>query len=163
MEIYILRHGIAEERSLGGKDRERALTSKGRRKLESLGKHLYELGVSFDAILSSPYLRASETAEVIAACVKFKGEIQFTGNLLPESEPQALIHELKEQPPGGKSILLVGHEPDLSTLASWLLTGGASLHLELKKGGLCKIQVHSFHNIGSATLEWLISPKLWPD
>lgn len=161
MEIYLLRHGIAVERTVGSKDRERSLTPKGRKKVVSIAGHLRQLGVTFDAILSSPFARARETAELVAANIKFKGEVQFSGNLLPGGDPKSLAKELKERSVEAKTMLLVGHEPDLSHLASYLLTGGVGLGLELKKGGLCKLEVQSWGPERPATLLWLVPPKLW--
>jgi phosphohistidine phosphatase len=162
MEIYLLRHGIAVERTVGGKDRERTLTPKGRRKIEGIAKCLYELGISFDSILSSPFVRARQTAEMMASGLKHKGEVQYTGNLLPGGDPKALLKELKDSPVKAESLLLVGHEPDLSKIASYLLSGNTDLRLELKKGGLCKLDVESLTG-ASATLVWLVPPKLWED
>ena len=66
MELYLMRHGIAEEASRTGKDRDRALTEEGIERTRATGKALVQVGVKFDLILSSPYLRAWQTAEIIA-------------------------------------------------------------------------------------------------
>src|SRR5690349_10432318 len=122
MELYVLRHGLAVERTVGVKDRERTLTPKGRQRTERLAAHLKKQKVSVDWILASPFVRARETAEVVAAKMKYKGEIAFSGHLLPGGSPKMVIKELQDNLSKDR-ILLVGHEPDLSQLISFLVLG----------------------------------------
>ncbi len=159
MELYVLRHGIAVERTVGIKDRERALTPKGRKKTEGLAARLKALEVSFDWIVASPFVRARETAEIMAAKMSYKGELAFIGHLLPGGNLKLVIKELQNNA-GKKSVLLVGHEPDLSQLISILVTGKPGLRLELKKGGLCKLAIENMFSMPCAALVWLAPPKL---
>ncbi len=160
MEIYILRHGIAEDRSPGGKDSERALTDKGRKKTRRLAALLKELEVDFDVILTSPLVRARQTAEELAAKMKLKDKITCSENLKPGFDYEALLAELQETSMKSGSVLLVGHEPDLSGLISRLLIGKPGLDVEMKKGGLCKLEVRDLASRSGATLQWLIPPAV---
>ncbi len=160
MELYLLRHGNAVERTVGIKDRERPLTPKGRKKIDAIARRLLELEVSFDTIMASPFARARETAEILAARMNYKKDVIYSGNMLPGMNPKALARELQEKPVSGSSILLVGHEPDLSNLASFLICGTNCISIDLKKGGLCKLEVETFDAEGGATLQWLVPPSL---
>jgi phosphohistidine phosphatase len=160
MELYLLRHGLAVERTVGLKDRERTLTPKGRKKTAALAARLKALKISFDLILASPFVRARETAEMVAAKTKPKGALALSGHLMPGGNLKLVLKELQDNA-GKKSVLLVGHEPDLSQLVSLLVTGKAGLKLDLKKGGLCKLDIEDFSSLPCATLLWLAPSKLF--
>src|SRR5687767_12246278 len=89
MNLYIIRHAIAvdEATSDSGSDSERPLTDKGRKKMRQIAKALRHLGVEFDLILSSPYVRACETAEILADVLKMKDKIVLSDNLIPLGNP----------------------------------------------------------------------------
>jgi phosphohistidine phosphatase len=161
-EIYILRHGIAVERGTGtyAKDSERPLTAEGRKKMQRIAKTLRRFELSFDLILSSPYIRARQTAEIVAKFLKAERRLKFSEHLAAEGEAEDLINQLRGLYHSPRSVLLVGHEPYLSRLISVLLTGEPDLGLTLKKGGLCKLTVPRLAYARSATLEWLLAPRL---
>src|SRR5512140_1804038 len=119
MNLYILRHGIAE--GLGPRNRrqdsERALTAEGRQKVRKLAKAIKALGVGFDEVLSSPYRRARETAEIVVDQLK-RPKIQLTNTLTPSGNVQELLDEVGRLQATSDQILLVGHEPYLSQLVS---------------------------------------------
>jgi phosphohistidine phosphatase len=117
------------------------------------------LGLSFDLILSSPYLRARQTAEIIAEALKARKKLELSDNLTPGGSAKKLVDLLNHLRPSPESVLLVGHEPYLSTLISLLVAGDASLAMVMKKGGLCKLSVESLAPGRCATLEWLLTPK----
>ena len=157
MEIYILRHGIAVERGTPGckKDGDRPLTEEGERKIWQIAKAMLGMDLKFDLILSSPYIRAKRTAEVVAETLGQK--VTFTDALLPDANMADLIAEINDEKP--QRVLLVGHEPDLSGLISVLICGNGNAAIELKKGGLCKVTAKTLTLARCATLNGLLSPK----
>jgi phosphohistidine phosphatase len=161
MNLYLLRHGLAVE--LGphtlAKDSERLLTPKGMRKMREVGQAIDGLGLEFDLILSSPYLRARQTAEIVARTLKAEKKLQFTDALTPGAKAKEVIVQINATSPKPESVLLVGHEPFLSELISLLLSGDSGLPITLKKGGLCSLAVDSLKAGRCATLEWLLTPK----
>jgi phosphohistidine phosphatase len=165
MNLYIVRHAIAVEEGAAGyeSDSERPLTDKGRKKMRQVAKGLRSLGVEFDLILSSPYVRARETAEILAEVFKMKKNITFTESLIPLATPELLIGEIN-QTYSVESIAVVGHEPHLSTLIGILVAENAKIDLTLKKGGVCYITADDLHhNDHRATLEWLLTPGILTD
>ena len=106
-------------------------------------------------IVSSPYVRASQTASILAKELKYKEEIAYSNSLVPMGEPDDMIGEINEKY-SVDELMLVGHEPNLSTLMSVLLTGSPDISTNLKKGGVCCLSVDDRNTI----LEWLITPKI---
>ena len=161
MELYLLRHGIAVERGTRGfeDDFARPLTAKGRRQLRKTADAMKRLGRHFDLILASPLLRAKQTAEIIAAELKLKKRLKYSNALAPGGVASILLRQLGRVKPAPEKILLVGHEPDLSRLISVLVTGSLQLQLDLKKGGLCKLEAETLRAGPCATLVWLLTPK----
>src|SRR5262249_9432368 len=137
MELYILRHGLAGQHKSSDPevDRLRPLTPAGRKKMRRIGAVMRAMDLSIDLILSSPYTRAIQTADLVARELKLRKVLKFCEPLGAEGDPRELIKELVRRAP--KSVMVVGHEPYLSRLASVLLSGGTGVSLTLKKGGLC--------------------------
>jgi phosphohistidine phosphatase len=108
--------------------------------------------------LSSPFVRARQTAEIVARVFKMKKKLRLTSNLAVGGDPEELIGEFKSDYDSLESILLVGHEPYLGHFISLLLTGDSSLSLEMKKAGLCKLNIDTLGYGRCATLEWLLTP-----
>jgi phosphohistidine phosphatase len=157
MEIYILRHGIAVERGTPGykKDGDRPLTEEGEEKMRQIAEAMLAMGIEFDVIFSSPYVRAKRTAEIVAET--FDEDVTLTDSLLPDANPAELIDEINDEKP--QRVLLAGHEPDLSALISVLICGKSNVSIELKKGGLCKLTAETLTFGQCATLNWLLTPK----
>jgi phosphohistidine phosphatase len=165
MNLYIVRHAVAVDEETAGyeSDSERPLTDKGRKKMRQVAKGLRSLGVDFDLILSSPYVRARETAEILVDVFKMKKKITFTENLIPMANPELFIEEIN-QTYSVDSIAVVGHEPHLSTLIGILIAENAKIDVTLKKGGVCYITADDLHhNDHRATLEWLLTPGILTD
>lgn len=162
MELFILRHGIAVEPGTPGfeNDFERPLIPKGKRQLHESCVALRKMKLKFDLILSSPLTRAKETAEIVAAELRQKKRLQFSRHLQPRGDFKKLILDIRHAKPASKSVLLVGHEPDLSELISLLVTDEAGGGFALKKGGLAKLEVEKLRAGRCATLAWLLTPKL---
>jgi phosphohistidine phosphatase len=158
MEIYILRHGIAEERRTGRPDSARRLTAAGKAKLRQVLVIARAAGVRPSLILTSPYVRAAETAELAAEILRCADPIVQTDVLLPSSPPQAVWRLIREQA-DQTAILLAGHEPLLSEAASFLLGASRAL-LEMKKGALLRIDLDPLDEKPRGVLQWLLTAKL---
>jgi len=159
-EIYLLRHGIALlPGSPGHEDKDRPLTPEGKVQIREVAKAILAMGVSFDLILSSPYLRAQQTAEIVAETLNPGFPLKFSKHLVPHGDPEILISEINRIYGSKNKILLVGHEPFLSSLISRLISGNDHCVIEMKKGGLAKLSSGKLKHGLCATLEWLIGPK----
>ncbi len=161
MELFLLRHGLAVERGTPGfeDDAVRPLTPKGEKQLRKTGAALRKMKLDFDLILSSPLIRAKQTAEIIAKELKLKKRLKYSDALKPGGDARKLVAELNHLKPALEKILLVGHEPDLSGLISLFVTGSLDLQLDFKKGGLCKLELETLRAGKCATLVWLLTPK----
>ena len=158
MELYFLRHGVAVERGTPGykDDPARPLTPKGRKQLKKISSALRKMELSFDVILSSPFLRAKETAEIVAKNLKLGKNVAETDSLKPGGNGKNLCHQLAKL--DAQKILLVGHEPELSRLIALLISGDDSLAVDFKKSSLCKLDIVKLRHGRCATLAWLLTP-----
>lgn len=158
MELYLLRHGIAEDRAASGRDADRALTDDGRKKLKRVLERARKAAVTPTLILSSPLKRAFETAEIAARELGYSSEIAITDVLTPGSSPQRVWSEIRahrDEP----SILLAGHEPLFSATVAFMLGSTRSM-VEFKKAALARID---FDHLGAeprGVLEWMLTAKL---
>lgn len=158
MNLYLMRHAIAADADEDTQDNQRSLTEKGRKKLGKIARNLEKLDLSFGLILTSPYLRARQTADVVADSLDIEpGLVQESENLTPLGFGDKLVEEINAREPVN-DLLLVGHEPFLSQLIGMLLAGDASLSIDMKKAGLCKLSIENLSYGRCATLEWLMSP-----
>jgi phosphohistidine phosphatase len=159
--LYILRHGIAVNRGdpQYPLDSDRPLTIKGMRRMRQIANGMRRMRVAFDAILSSPYKRALETAFVVAREYGVGKDVQTIQALKAEVLPEEVIRTLLDKFSTCAQLLLVGHDPQLSALISTLTSGSAGSRPLLKKGGLCRLQVDGLQVGKCATLEWLLSPR----
>jgi len=162
MNLYCLRHGLAAERDprCFPDDSLRPLLSKGRKRLRLGCAALPAMELSFDRILSSPYLRAFQTAELVAATLGLKKRLEVRAELAPGGDSQALVRYVSRLRPRPENVLLVGHEPDLSRLISHLISGDPGTAIEMKKGGLARLEIGpELRYSRCATLAWLLTPK----
>ncbi len=157
-ELFLVRHAIAAER--GPKypdDRLRPLTVAGAKKFAASVPGLIEMGVALDFVLTSPLVRARETATLLASGLKPKPALVEVEALAPGGRPQAVIEAIKTYSKRHRRLALVGHEPDLGELAAKLL--GARGMIEFKKGAVCLIEVDAATPGGPGTLRWMLTPK----
>lgn len=161
MDLYFLRHGLAVDFEARGclNDAERPLTAEGERKMRAEAKGMREMGLSFDLILSSPCVRARQTAEIVARGLQTLEPLELVAWLAPGVTPRKVVESLRHLDPAPKQVLLVGHEPGLSELVSLLVAGNPGLEVVLKKGGLCKLTAETLKPGRCAALEWLLTPK----
>src|SRR5439155_12839108 len=125
-----------------------------------LAHALRQWEITFDAILSSPLVRARETAEIVARGLRLHGRLELSEHLAPSGDVERLVNQINTLRPASESVLLVGHEPYLSNLISLLCAGGTNLSLTMKKGGLCRMEVEQLRCARCAHLEWLVPPRL---
>ena len=158
--VYVLRHGIAGDPGSPGYlyDSKRPLTKEGRKKMRRIARAMRSMKLEFNLILSSPFLRAKETAEIVQKAFGEKIPLRFSAKLAPCAPCQKLIRELPGILKKKKSVLLVGHEPFLGGFISGLISGGPECRIELKKGGLCTISADRLGPDRCAQLEWLLTP-----
>jgi phosphohistidine phosphatase len=161
MNLYIVRHAIAVQRGTPGyeDDSQRPLTDDGRKKMKKIVRGLSSLKLELDTILSSPYVRARDTAKILAKELTGMDKIAFSDNLIPPGNFEKLVQEIHDKY-DVNSLALVGHEPMLSGLISWLTTGNTDMRLTLKKGGVAYLATDNLYQDGRATLEWLLTPAL---
>jgi phosphohistidine phosphatase len=158
MDLFVLRHAIAVDREEHrGKDEDRPLTQQGRKKMRRIARGMRRLGLRFDVIVSSPLLRARQTADIVARELSSMKKLRLSPELAAGNDPTALLSVLGKR--NRHRVLLVGHEPQLSVFISIILTGSNALSVTMKKGGLCKLSVDGFPRPRSATLEWLLTPS----
>jgi phosphohistidine phosphatase len=160
MDIYFLRHGKAAELGDPGvtDDFSRELTPKGIEEIEAQAAVMERLGVAPDAILSSPLARAKQTAELVAKGLGRKKSLLVSDALAPGCDLERL-GRLVAQHASAKSLLVVGHEPDLSTMIGELVGRGGA-RVEMKKGGLARVELRGSLHVGAGMLVWLVPPRV---
>lgn len=158
MTIYFLRHANAGEPKLdSAKDEKRPLDELGIQQSHDVGRALAALEVSVDAIISSPLLRALQTAEIAAEELKHKDKLILDPALRPEASYEH-FQELLRRYDRNQAIMVVGHNPSLTEFLNELLTGASSLNVvEMKKGAVAKVESDG-HD--AAVLKWCMTPKL---
>lgn len=162
--VYLIRHGIAVDRGIYENDKERPLTEKGRKKTTKVAKQIHEIGVTFDVILTSPLVRAIQTAEILQ-------EVGLTKTLesFPPLAPGGDIREWlawwqswqQETNPHEGSIALVGHQPDLGNWAELLVWGNSQQKLVLKKAGVIGLNCPENDSPLGISELFLLTPPKW--
>jgi phosphohistidine phosphatase len=161
VELHLIRHGIAQERSVGIKDEERVLTKEGRQKTKKVAQRLVQLDLHFDLIVTSPLVRARQTAEIFLEA-RLSSQMEESHHLAPDSLIQNWLKDWLEPRnyPQNTQLALVGHEPDLSQWAEILLWGQAKASLVLKKAGMIGIKLPEIGSpLGRSQMYWLTPPK----
>lgn len=156
--VYIMRHGIAADPAPGMSDADRALTAEGVRKTERAAVGLQRIGVKPDVILSSPLRRAEETARLVADVLTPNASIELFPPLAGGFAVEDVVKGLRPHRQV-RELLLVGHQPDLGQLASYLMTGAANLApLPFKKAGVAAIELGSVPPRSAGLLQWFLTP-----
>lgn len=158
MQVYLLRHGIAEEGSAGSSDADRELTGEGRKKLRQVLHAASKSGVAPKLILTSPFKRALQTAEIAADILGYKQQLLHTKALTPGSTPEQVWDEIRIHR-DEESILMVGHNPLFSHLAAYLIRDKTA-PIHFKKGAIMRVDVESFPSHPNGTLRWYLTAKL---
>ena len=161
MKLLIVRHAKAEDREVyaktGADDAERPLTGAGREQARKTARAIKTLLPRIDVLATSPLVRARDTADLLRRDYK-RLRPQELPALMPGIPPKVVGAWLAEQAVDA-TVAVVGHEPDLSSLASWFLTGRAQPLMALKKGGACLLEFEAAPAPGGALLAWLLTPR----
>ncbi len=157
MNLYILRHGIAADRGAEYPDDNlRPLTDRGIRRMRREAKGINAIGVAPDVIISSPLVRAIQTAEIVRNGLDAPPQIAISEALVPEAHPSQIIQELVKSHSSLSSVMVVGHEPHMSSLVSYVMTGQVGWLIRLKKGALCNMDISA---LGRGQLLWALAPR----
>jgi phosphohistidine phosphatase len=162
MNLYLMRHGVAvaaDDPDMTHNS-ERPLTSKGVKRMRRAARGLRLLKIPFDGILTSPVMRARQTAEIVAAALGMEAQLEEISGLAPESTVEHLLFGLTRYQ-DREHLLLVGHEPLLSRTIVSLLCGSAEKGFEIpvRKGSLCRIELNGISPPGTGILHWFLTPK----
>jgi phosphohistidine phosphatase len=179
VELYLIRHGIAQERKPDFQDEERELTAEGREKTRKVAKRLHSLGLHFELILTSPLVRSRQTAEILRSC-GLSSQIKEFSCLAPNGNIQTWLEWLEQRQMLSSAdiqLAMVGHQPDLAQWASILVWGGCTDLLDvskdsntrpdrppalvLKKAGIIGLKLPDTGSpvVGCSQLFWLTPPK----
>jgi phosphohistidine phosphatase len=158
-ELYLIRHGIAAERGAGA-DGNRALTSEGVHKTQQVAQRLADLGLQFELTLTSPLVRAQQTAEILKAA-GLSQQLQVSDFLAPGGDFEAWFSWFEDwQNSDRQGLAIVGHEPDLGEWAERLVWGEVRHQLVVKKAGIIGLNVPLDDPLGNSQLFWLAPPRL---
>jgi phosphohistidine phosphatase len=159
MQLLIVRHAIAMDREeyakTGRPDSDRPLTDTGRRRMRKNARGLQRISPHPDLIITSPWLRAADTARVIAETLGVE-QMETIEEMTPDHHPRELAQWLNGKGDIG-TVVAVGHEPHLGEVVTWLL-GGSGSRVEFKKGGACLLKIDGKVDAGSAMLLWHLPP-----
>lgn len=158
MDIFILRHGKAETPGKGMSDADRHLTPKGHDDIMAVARWMASQDYLFNVIAASPLVRAQETAAIVADTLGEPGRVATWKSLVPGGDPDIVCREISRFAEDNL-VLLVGHEPLLSSLISRIMTGGDGAGIVMTKGGLAKIRNFSFAERPSGELHWLVTAR----
>jgi phosphohistidine phosphatase len=157
MDLLVLRHGEAGTRSNLEGDFKRSLTAEGKQEILEISNGLKALEIELNHVITSPLLRAKQTAEIVAKSLKYKGKIKELDSLKPEGnklELYSVLSEFKQD----SMVLVVGHEPYLSEMISDAISQ-TGCRIDLKKGGLARMRILSTLPKIRGELRWLLTPK----
>jgi phosphohistidine phosphatase len=162
MQLLVIRHAIAEDKKAfaktGRPDTERPLTKQGRTAMARVAKGLRRQVRSIDVLAASPLVRAAQTASIVAK--EYGGlSTDTVPALAPQSAPSAFGAWLRSQR-DAEMVAVVGHEPHLGMLITWLISGLRDSHVTLEKGGACMLEIDGQPGVRCATLDWLLPPDV---
>jgi len=160
MNLYLVRHGEASPVSgTMRRDADRTLTSRGEEDVSLFGDVLARVDGGITVILTSPLVRAAQTARIIASRLPGQPAVKTTANLSPGFRAQSFLAELAAIDTAA-GVVAVGHQPDLGEFLSILLTEDQSAAFELPPGAAVRISYHSSNSVHDATLHWLLTPEI---
>ncbi len=154
----VVRHGKAADTAPSGRDADRALTEPGIEEMERIAAGLAAFVPSLGLVLTSPFRRARQTADIVARALNdlpVQEEPALASGTTPEAMMAALV-DCCESSSGG--IAMVGHEPDLGHFVSHALAASARSFHQFRKGGACLLELPAMPRAGTATLDWALDP-----
>lgn len=161
MQLLVIRHGIAENPSAVATRQDDSgppLSKEGKQMMKRVAAGLREIVDKIDVIGASPLLRAQQTAKIVAKAYD-DPPIVTVEDLLPESDPPALMNWLRQHSTVDV-VVIVGHQPNLGRVVTWLMSGVKGPRVDLSKGGTCLLEFSENVSAGNGTLEWLLTPSL---
>jgi phosphohistidine phosphatase len=157
-ELYLIRHGVAEERGdAWPDDAKRPLSEDGIERMRRSARGLERLDVWIDLVLTSPLVRARQTADIVASAFDPRPSIISVDSLAPEGTYTSLVADLEKHARKTR-VALVGHEPGIGELAARLV--GSRHPFEFKKGAVCRIDVEEIPPAGPGALRWMLTPRI---
>ncbi len=161
MQLYLIRHAIAVDSTASAPtvDGERALTEVGAKKMRKQAGALQQMGVAFDVVLTSPLIRARQTAEIVCDVLGCLDRVKRCDALAPGCVIEEIVDALRPYE-SMSSVALVGHNPDFEELASVLIGARTDAAIQFKKGGICRIDISQFDPHPSGELIWHLTPRL---
>lgn len=160
MRLYLVRHADAVEAGKrgGSNDAERTLSDKGRRQASKIARFLKRHDIAPDTVVSSPLVRARQTAEILAARIAPGAEVTVLEPLQPGGGLTACLDAFRRL--DAESVLAIGHMPDIAALASKLATGGDAPFLDFGKAAVAAFEIDGTIKPGSGILQWFVRPRL---
>jgi phosphohistidine phosphatase len=156
--LYLVRHGLAEERGdAWPDDTKRPLTDEGISRMRKAARGLARLGVSVEIVLTSPLVRARQTAEILAGALDPRPSLVNVDSLAPDGAYASVVADLEKHARKTR-LALVGHEPMIGELAARIL--GSRHPIEFKKGAVCRIDIEDLPPAGPGDLRWMLTPKI---
>ncbi len=161
MQLYLIRHAIAVDGSnrVNTPDGERALTEVGIEKMRKQSEALKKMKVEFDAVVTSPLLRAVQTAEIVCDVLTCPDRLERSDLLVPGANMKEAA-KLLEAYGASESLALVGHNPDFELIAAALIGSESGEGIRFKKGAVCRIDLEEITPEPHGQLIWLLTPKL---
>lgn len=157
-ELYLIRHGVAEQRAEAWPDdAKRPLSPEGISRLRYAARGFVRLVTPLDVILTSPLVRTRQTAEIVASAFEPRPPILTAESLAPGGRYEAVLDDLAKQAHRSR-VALVGHEPGIGELAARLV--GARSRFDFKKGAICRVDVDTLPPSGPGSLKWFATPKI---
>jgi phosphohistidine phosphatase len=157
--VYVMRHGRAES-GAGCADEDRRLSPDGQRGMALLGQGLAKLGITFDAIVSSPLVRAWQTAEAVQLATSPHVQIEQASCLGPDTQPLATLHTvLQKLDRPCHHVLIVGHNPGISALLRVLVVGQEGAGFLFDPATMARVDFGSTLQPGGGTLRWMMSAE----
>ena len=160
MKVLVVRHATAEDKEefarTGKSDDLRPLTPAGKREMREVTRGLREIVPGIDILATSPLVRAVQTAEILGD--SYERKLVSIESLRPEARYEDFAIWARGHG-GAKTVAIVGHEPHLSGLVSWMLASSRRSLLELKKGAACLLEFEGAPGAGAGTLLWSMAPK----
>lgn len=160
MNLLVIRHAIAEDRDAwarqGKEDTRRPLTSAGRSRMRKVARGLKVVQPEIDLLATSPLTRARQTARIIGKV--YDEKVEVVDALAPDRDRQDVLDWLLEQQEQ-LTMAIVGHEPSLGLLASWLLASPLNHFIEFKKGGAALVSWDGPPEAGNGWLQWSLHPN----
>lgn len=162
MQLLVIRHAIAEDQEAFAKtglpDTERPLTKRGRKIMKRIAMGLRREVKSIDVLAASPLVRAAQTAAIVSK--EYDGIfVETMPALEPERAPSELAKWLRIHR-DADVVAIVGHEPHLGIVITWLIAGLTSSHVEIEKGGVCLLDIKRTPGARCATLRWALTPEV---